>query len=320
MRVYSPRAYVAAVTGTVAFAAGCGGSPPDEDVITAPSTLSPRIVSGTVADGGFGLRLVRSGDRVVIGAPLAARASTLGNSAHWGAAGSFFGAGLAALDDGRVLVGAPGAGEIVDYATSEPVATGEALGGVVAARGDRWVASMHSGVRWDEGTVELVGRPSALALGAGDTLVAGFASGDVAARIGTVVVPRAAEGDEEGYAVALGDVDGDGVDDVVLGAPGVAEVRVYDGAGTRKATVTGAGRFGAALAIADGVLWVGAPLDAATAGAVYAVRGLGAPELLATGTAAGDELGAALIAGHGNVIAGAPGGPGAVGYVQVWAP
>jgi len=138
---------------------------------------------------------------------------------------------------------------------------------------------------------------------------------------------------------SLADLDGDGVDEIVVGAPtGDAREPEADGAG--RGTVwllSGAGgdvlgawlgpgagdRFGAALAVADfdgdgrEEVAVGAPGARADAGAVYVLRPLEASMAFdAAGSAAGDRFGAALAAGDvdgdgtSDLVVGAPGAAG----------
>lgn len=282
-------------------------SPPDEG-----------IYEGSVADEGYGMRVARAGRRVIVGAPLSGRVYTGERARRWGSDGSFFGAGLAVLDSGSVLIGSPRSNRIVDLDSGAIVVEGEQLGGVIATNGTRWVAATHSGLRWDHGEVEYLGRrPDALALFADGTLVVGYAAGPTALRIGEVVVPRRLAGDDEGYALLVADADGDGDEDVVVGAPGANEVRVYDRTGAPIATVRGdGGRFGAALAY-SGALFVGAPMTNDAAGAVYTCMSLGTPTLVAEGRSDDAQLGFALWADDQVLIMGAPEGPDAPGYVKV---
>lgn len=277
------------------------------------------VYEGQVADEGYGMRVARIGGRLIVGAPISGRVYTQARAKRWGSSGSFFGAGLAVLDDGRVLIGSPRSNRIVDLDSGAVVVEGEQLGGVIATNGARWVASMHSGVRWDHGEVEYLGRrPDALALFSDGTLVVGYATGTTALRIGDVVVPRNQPGDDEGYALLVTDAEGDGDEDVIVGAPGANEVRVYDRAGARIATVRGdGGRFGAALAQAGTTLYVGAPMTGDAAGAVYASTSLGAPALVEEGRSEDAQLGFALWADDDVLIMGAPEGPDAPGYVKV---
>jgi hypothetical protein len=233
-----------------------------------------------------------------------------------------FGAALAAGDiDGDgfsdLVVGVPGEGVAgVKRAGAVHVFFGSKLG--VSTR-DRFVHRDSPGIRGELRQRARFG--SALAVGAidadgfGDLVVGvpGHRGGQVAViyggakgltvrddklRYGRGGVPGTSNrGDAWGAAVASGDVDGDGLDDVVAGAPG----DVVSGA-------AGAGSFVVILGDRD-------RLDPQTATRWHRASGgvAGAP-------AAGDGLGAALRVGdhdadgHGDVTAGVPqaaaGGPG----------
>ncbi|MFN7145933.1 MAG: FG-GAP-like repeat-containing protein, partial [Myxococcota bacterium] len=151
-----------------------------------------------------------------------------------------------------------------------------------------------------------------------------------------------------GKAVATGDFDGDGKDDVVVGAPGAGEVYVYYGTSTipagspdRTATApSGAGSFGAALDTADvnrdgyDDLVVGASTSTTTApsdGAVWVFHGtaLGldtTPAVKLTGSATENALFGTAVAlgdvnndGYADVVVGEPGYSGSTGRVYVFA-
>jgi hypothetical protein len=227
-----------------------------------------------------------------------------------GASGAFCGAGLAALGDGDVLVGCPGIGVVQGADTV--VLESPGIGGVLAARGDTWVASTATGIvdatgartEWDH-------RPDALAILADGTFVAGFARGDAAVMRGGVTMTRPAGGDEAGYAVLAADL-GAG-EQLVIGAPGIGMIYLDE---LREPIGTGAGRFGAALAAdAEGTLYVGAPMADGAAGAVYAVRD-GTITLLASGSA-GEQLGTSLAIRGDRLAVGAPGAADAAGAVYV---
>ncbi|MFZ5479177.1 MAG: putative metal-binding motif-containing protein [Myxococcota bacterium] len=270
---------------------------------------APATFDGGEADEGFGARVLLRDGRAWVGAPFGntrgGRVYRDGVVALEGSPGQLLGAGLAATD--VVLVGL--AGEVRDT-SGATVWTGDTGGGVLVARGDTWAVGTADGafagapVTWGR-------RPDALALLADGRLAAGFARGDVAVRIGEVEVPRPATGDEAGFALATGDADGDGDEDLVVGAPGAGLVYVVDPDSPALAggVGTGEGRFGAALAIHEaGELYVGAPTAGAAAeGAVYRVSRLGEPSARWSGARAGDELGFALSAADDALLVGAPG-------------
>ncbi len=293
------------------LAIACTGEPPPKTAD--PLTLAPAKWTGKVANEGYGSRLARNGRTIAIGAPF-------GGHVYFGETvvmsepnAAFLGAGLAAFGDG-FLVGAPGTGrvatlDVLGRATTLP---GDipGSGGVLAADGRNWAASMAHGLRLSDGTTQpLADRPDAIAFLTDGTLITGCARGTVSTWIGRVAVGRSTVDDEAGYAVITGDADADGDEDVIVGVPGQGQVRIYDAYGALLDTIVGeGGRFGAALALDDaGELWIGAPMFGSDVrGAVYRVRDLGAPERVYEGEDGG-QLGTSLSVAHGNVIAGAPG-------------
>lgn len=302
---------------------GGDGVDHDCDGLVPPAAAT---LAGLQVDEGYGHRVQRVGGADWVGAPFAqstdgARAGRLyrdGVLVREGDAGDLLGAALAALDDGTVLVGAAGS-----LSTSDGAALFEEAGAgtVLAARGTSWVVSTATGAMTSGGArLEWGARPDALAILEDGTVVAGFARGDVAVRLGDTAIVRAAARDEAGAALLVGDVDGDGDEDVIVGAPGSGALVAFDPAAPpdtlADATLlaTGTGRFGAALALAaPGELWVGAPGDGADfEGSAIRVGGGGR----FTGGAAGAQLGFALSAADDAVLIGAPGAAGDTGRVE----
>ncbi len=269
--------------------------------------------AGSVVDGGFGSRLAAGADTVYASAPFAARVYRLDDAGpvevSAGTTGSFFGAGLA-MQHGVLLVGEPVPGRV--WADGKVVAEEAGLGGVVAARQRGWVASTATGWLAADGTRGALGRrPDALVDDQG-VIVAGAAFGEFSIWRADVPGMRLAPGDEAGFALVRCDVDGDGVWEVVVGAPGRGVLLVGEAA-----YGTGTGRFGAALACgtSPGVLYVGAPSEGTLhAGAVFRLARLGEPELLRAGDPL-DELGTALAVSEGRVYIGAPGPAAGAGRV-----
>lgn len=284
---------------------------------------APADHEGSQVDEGFGTRVVLAGGVAWASAPfstasggwMGGRLYRDGAVALEGEGRAATGAGLAALDDGTVLVGEPGAGRI-RTGDGQVVWEAPGAGSVLAARGSAWVASTPTGARGsDAATYDWGARPDTLAILADGRVVAGFARGDVALRIGDVEVTRGTPRDEAGYALAVGDADGDGDEDVIVGVPGAGAVAVVDPAappaslGQARLVSLGTGRFGAAVAVFEpGRLYVGAPMDGAdVTGAVYRVDALGAPTVAWAGDKPGGQLGAALSARDDAVLIGAPG-------------
>jgi hypothetical protein len=302
--------------------------------------LAERTWNGAVADEGFGTRVLVTSSGAVVGAPFSGDPASAAHGRVYsvalatgaavsleGADGERVGTALASLADGTLLVGVPGSGGVRTLAGAS-LLTLAGAGGVLAARDAAWVTSTATGAIRDDGTrLDWDRRPDALALGGDGGVWAGFARGDAALRAEGGSVARATPTDEAGFSLLLADVGADGVEDLVVGAPGAGLVYVLDPAAlpTTLADATpvgpGTGRFGAALAVdAAGVLYVGAPMAGATVeGAVYMVVD-GVVTSRWTGAAPGDQLGYALAAGRKSLVMGAPGEAASPGAVTIVVP
>ncbi len=297
-------------------AAEIPGNDRDEDCDGA-DPLRSGILTGSALDEGFGSSLLFADGTLYIGAPYADGGAgavyAKGEKIRSGLPGEHLGTALAW--EGALLIGASGLGNV--YLGERLLLTGQGMGGALLSGP---VVSNHAVGYWSpEGWIRYGQRPYALARGPDGTIYAGFARGPVGIRSKDQTVVQAT-GEELGYALLWGDADGDGVEELIAGAPGVNEVRLYDATLREKARIVGSGgRFGAALALAGpGRLYVGAP-NAGTEvqGAVWRVDGGGSPQLLWEGEASEDMLGFALLAGSSYVVAGAPGAATTTGYVRV---
>jgi hypothetical protein len=296
--------------------------------------LAERTLLGELPGEGFGARVLLAGDEIVVGAPfwaeagsrVSGRVAATGGARLAGGDQAFLGAGLA-WADGAVIVGAPGSGRVTTLA-GDVLQTRAGLGGVLVAGSGRWYASTPDGAMRDDGaTTDWGERPSALAVDTAGAPWGGFARGSVAFRSPERGVGRASTGDEAGFSLLFGDVDNDGTEDLVVGAPGAGVVYILDPSALPSSLADataigpGTGRFGASLALGmDGVLYVGAPMAGSdVAGAVYAVRNR-VYTLFREGPAPRDELGASLSAGRGTLVIGAPGTDDGTGAVHVVIP
>lgn len=295
--------------------------------------------SGQSPDEGYGTAINQGASGVFVGAPAFASGGLASGRLYLegklyaeGAPGDRLGAALAACGDGTLLIGAPGVDTVRDI-HNEPLWTDPGAGGALACRGDAWATGSRTGAtRWSGAEPTRVAwgaQPAALALLSDGRLVGGFPHGDVAVRVDDLVITRGAAADEAGYTVTVGDADGDGVEELLIGAPGAGRVYVLDPAhlpaslGEARSITAAGGRFGAALALPrPGLLFVGAPMAGGEVeGALWRSEGLAAPTLDATGQAAGDQLGFSLAVGaDGTLLVGAPGASTVPGAVEIHAP
>lgn len=292
-------------------------------------------VTGLRADEGYGSAVAWGPDQVLWvgapwggeGAPPAGRLYREGEVALDGSPGDGLGAAVVVLDDGSVRVGAPGRGAVLDP-TGAVLAEAPGLGRLLATDGTSWVAAGGTTLLDASGaTRALPERPDALAW-SGGRLAVGWSRGAVAVDLDGVTLARLSTTDEAGAALLLGDADGDGADELVVGAPGANEVWVVEldaldlglAGGRRVAGPTG--RFGASLALgAPGVLYVGAPNDGPEAGgSVWKVEAMGTPVEVTAGDTPDDQLGTALAFSAGLLALGAPGRADTAGRVQVVRP
>lgn len=312
---------------------GCRDKGDDAPVTdsTPPETPMGRW-EGVTPGGGLGASLASGAGARVAGAPWAEGGAVWRLAAEDqlaavpGAARGAFGRGLA-VHDGILIVGAPlaedGAGLLWRDGVEEPGAAGQLLGALVRSTPLGLVVSAQGGARVEDEVLAVGARvtdaaafDSRLVLGAPAATDAVYDAQD------GVWIPRLSPHDEAGAALCVADLDGDGADELAVGAPGMNAVVVLEAGASSLAEgrlIQGAGgRFGQALGCGAGLLVIGAPLDGdGLRGAVFAVEA-GSETLLTLGVGESDgaELGAAaLVEADGAVFAGAPGHNGGAGLV-----
>ncbi len=267
------------------------------------------------------------------------------------------GISLASLGEDGLLVGAPWfagrAGALLDESGNvfaQGAGEGQLLGGSLATSGETWAASTLEGWSSEDGDVRAEAHPGAVAILNG-SIVLGFPLGATAigGELGSSdrIVEDQLTTDEAGYSLAVGDLDANGHDDLVVGAPGAARVLVlWDGALPRELSTGAQGllviqgegaRFGHSVLVSDinadgsADLVVGAPMHGEELqGAVSMFAGPLDPQgdTLVSGDAAwqwegsadGGNLGTSLAAREGVLAAGAPGYADSAGSVLLWAP
>lgn len=277
-------------------------------------------------DDGFGSALGLGPEGLWVGAPYAeggrgrvyALASDGSETHLLGNKNAHFGSSLLALED-HWLIGASGEGAVYDE-NGRSLLVEEGAGIALAAFGTLWVSNTRQGSVGSDGSRHLwEQRPDALCFDETGTLIAGFSHGLRGVVREQVTHPHSTA-DGLGSALLWGDGDGDGVSELIVGAPEVGAVVFLDENLQEKSRITlGRGRFGAALALAaPGLLYIGAPTDGLNAeGAVYVgVQGQ-APTLVLSGEAADDQLGFSLLAGPHYFVAGAPGSSQSSGRVFI---
>jgi len=267
-------------------------------------------------DDGFGSALGLGPEGLWVGAPYAeggrGRVYALandGSETHLrGNKDAHFGSRLL-WQGARLLIGAPGEGGVYD-GDGNRLLEAEGAGMALAALGDVVVSSTRQGSLGSDGSSHLwEQQPDALCFDGTGTLIAGFSHGLRGVVREQITHPHTSA-DGLGSALLWGDGDGDGVEELIVGAPEAGAVVFLDENLQEKSRITlGRGRFGAALALAaPGLLYIGAPTDGLNAeGGVYVgVQGQ-APRLVLSGEAADDQLGVSLLAGPHYFVAGAPG-------------
>jgi hypothetical protein len=302
-------------------------APPDDTAQPVPSFSVTRI-AGAADDDGFGSAIAANLTTAWIGAPhgepaavyeLNGDALSVAFTAP-GRAGSHL-----SLTSEGLWVGAPltdgGAGAVLDQVGQLRFEGSSGVGIAVSPAGGGAYAHESGWAALDGRGATLPARPTAIAEADG-IIGVGLAQGNVALVVDSRPLARPNPYDEAGFALAVGDVDGDGTADWLLGAPGSGTVTAH--ASTDLSLIrtwSGTGRFGAALAVCDldqdgrDDLVVGAPLDGST-GSVhwYPSFGVESTPLSSTWPTV-RELGTALDCAGDVLYVGAPGDAGTRGAV-----
>ena len=295
----------------------------DETGLEVPQGPQTAYWAGTSAGSAFGSTVAAADPGAWVGSPSESGGEVFrirdGSRSLVLEGGSDLGLGLVlAWDEALgVAVGAPlasaGAGSVLDETQTALVAgePGESLGAALLPTPDGWWAAGNGVLRSDSDSLALPSRPRALVSFQGQ-VVAGLPFGDAALWTESGTLDRPATGDEAGTSLCVGDVDGDGTEELLVGAPGsntVYLVRSLSESLDEASTWTAnAGRFGQSVACRDSEAWIGAPLYGESArGALYRVEAEGDLEVFLEGQTPGSQLGFSLSASADEVWAGAPG-------------
>ena len=301
---------------------------PSDDTAKPKATFSVSKIAGSSNDDGFGSAIAANLTSVWIGAPHGDTASVYhytGGALSLAFTGNGRAGSHLALTSEGLWVGAPltdnGAGAVLNQDGELRIDGSSSVGIAISAAGGGAYAHENGWSALDGRGATLPARPSAIAEANG-VIGVGLAHGAVALVVDSRPLARSSPYDEAGFALAVGDVDGDGSADWLVGAPGSGTVTARASSDLRLLrTWTGVGRFGAALAVCDlnqdgqDDLVVGAPLAGST-GSVYWYPSFETESSpLATTWPNVRELGTALDCAGGVLYAGAPGDPSTFGAV-----
>jgi hypothetical protein len=264
---------------------------------------------GQVQDEGFGATLAASatGDVLVTGAPWA-------------------GGRVYALESGGAvsvaLDGTPSLGvglAVRDGVQACAPADGQGCSGRVRALPQGLAVLRGDQVRVDGQDVACgVGRMSDVASMDGALVCAGTRDRTaVATSEGQVLAQRTEPGDGLGHVLCASDLNGDGTDELVVGAPGLDQVWIWTDLESQPTVVQGSGRFGQDVACGKGMAAVGAPLHG-DGGAAWVFEGDPATWSVQDPVIQGssrEQLGASVLIVRKAVFVGAPGTPTTTGRV-----
>lgn len=249
---------------------------PDDTGQQVPS-FSVTQIAGTTEDDGFGSAIAANLTTAWIGAPHGQPATVYqyrdGALSVAFTADGRAGSHLSLTSEG-LWVGAPltsnGAGAVLNQEGQVRFEGTSGVGIALSAAGGGTYAHQNGWSALDGRGATLPSRPTAIAEANG-VIGVGLAQGAVALVIDARPLARSTPYDEAGFALAVGDVDGDGSVDWLLGAPGTGVVTAHNSADLSPIrTWAGVGRFGTSIAVCDldqngsDDLVVGAPLAGPT--------------------------------------------------------
>jgi hypothetical protein len=279
----------------------------EDDSVELPSespvedTEGPSVERFEGAGGGFGTRLAYSHGGILVAAPWfedRGEITLLGEDDRVSLGARSHGLGLAS--DGSVT------------RASTPLDEVDLRGGRARYEGG-WLETSTLGVYADDVLSETPSRALSVTR-VEDRVVAGLVDGVWSEE---AWIAEADPGSELGLSACSADLDGDGLEDLAVGAPGVDEVHVWLDLDLAPTVLQGPeGRFGQSLSCGAGLLAVGAPLAEDGAGAVWLIEDLGLEDPILVGEP-GDLLGVEVLLIGEALYAGAPGGPGSPGAVLV---
>jgi hypothetical protein len=294
---------------------------------------SDQQLTGPTLDDGFGSALATSATALWVGAPHGEEGvvyRVVDNTVEEALSGpGRLGATLATGPHG-LLIGAPlandGLGEVIGL-DREIIVEGSGSTGLAIFGGPKNIVAHGAGWTTLDGVNgAALSRPSSVAWD-GEFVGVGMARGEVALEVEDRTWSRPENTDLAGFALAAADIDGDGVAEWIVGAPGANKVHILDARdlSLRVSITHASGSFGFALATCDANgdgttdLIIGAPSANENAGEVHLLTDpvAGTIERTWSGETPGSFLGSAITCGHGILAMGAPGGGAIDGMVWV---